>query len=137
MTEAYVRLARVLSLLGRHAEADKTLSALPRSGDATVIFYAALIEGTVLEALDRLDEAAAAYDRARALFPTSVSANLASSALAARRGDTAAAVTHVQHAAAHRKDEDRADPFAVYSYGRGRDVQDVWAALLARLEAAR
>jgi tetratricopeptide (TPR) repeat protein len=137
MTEAYVRLARVLSLLGRHAEADKTLSALPPSGDAQVLFYAALIEGTVLEALDRLDEAAAAYDRARALFPTAVSANLASSALAARRGDTTAAVTHVQHAAAHRKDEDRADPFAVYSYGRGRDVQDVWAALLARLEAAR
>jgi tetratricopeptide (TPR) repeat protein len=137
MTEAYVRLARVLSLLGRHAEADKALSALPPSGDTRVIFYAALVAGTVLEALDRLDEAAAAYDRARALFPTSVSANLASSALAQRRGDTAAAVTLVEYAAAPREDEHRADPFAVYSYGRGRDVEDVWAALTARLEAAR
>lgn len=138
MTEAYVRLAHVRTLMGRAADAQALFMKLPPSADVTVTFYAAMVEGGMLEALGRLDDAAAAYQRAGDLFPDAHSVNIALSAVEQRRGDATRAMGF-----AHRVVDPSAgersptDPMVAYVFGRGRDVEATWARLSTALEASR
>lgn len=136
LTEAHVRLAHVRTLLGRHAEAEAALQNLPPSSDTDVTFYAALVHGMTLDALGRLDDAAAAYQRALALFPYAQSANLAMSLVERKRGDTARSVEFAKRAIEPAANDTTSfDPFKRYRYGRGRNLHDVWAAWYAALES--
>lgn len=138
MTEALVRLAYVQARLGRHTSAEMTLRNLPPSADPLVNFYAALVEGMTFEGLDKLDAAASAYQKALALFPHAQSANLSMSALQQKRGDTALATTYAQRAIDPPADPAAEfDPVLPYRIGRGRHVQEAWAAYYVLLEHAR
>jgi tetratricopeptide (TPR) repeat protein len=135
-TEAHVRLARVRSLLGKHAEAESILQRLPDTEDKTVMFYARLFLGAAQEALGKLDDAATAYTSALALFPGSQSAHLAMSSLAQRRGDDSAAQAHAQKAlASTNANGDPDDPFQSYSMGLGRQADALWSAWYAGARA--
>ena len=135
-TEAHVRLARVRSLLGKHAEAASILQRLPNTEDKTLMFYARLFLGAVQEALGKLDDAATAYTSALALFPASQSAHLAMSGLAQRRGDGAAAQAHVKRALASTNANGYTDdPFQSYSMGLGRQADALWRAWHAGVRA--
>jgi hypothetical protein len=138
MTEAYVRLAHVRLLMGRAADADATLKKRPPSVDLSVSFYAAMVEGKTLEALQRLDDAAAAYRRGHDLFPDAPSVNIALSALEQRRGDPSRATAFAQRAVVPPTGLRSAiDPLEAYKYGRGRSVYAAWEALLSALEVSR
>jgi hypothetical protein len=138
MTEASVRLAHVRTLLGRAGDAEALFTKLPPSADVRVTFYAAMVEGRMLEALGRLDEAAAAYQRAGDLFPDAHSMNIALSAVEQRRGDVARATTFA-HRAVDPSTGERplTDPMVAYDFGRGRDLAAAWSTLIAALEASR
>jgi tetratricopeptide (TPR) repeat protein len=138
LTEAQVRLAYVQTRLGRHSDAEATLRELPPSADPLVNFYAALVQGMTLEALDRLDAAASAYQKALDLFPHAQSANLSMSALQQKRGDTAKATQYAQRGLDPPANEQTAfDPVVPYRIGRGRYVREAWAAHYAALGSAR
>jgi len=134
-TEAHIRLAHVRALLGRHSEADAALRQLPASTDAFVNFYAHLLHGASLDALDRRDDARAAYERALDLFPDAQSAHLAMSAMADRYGDRGLALRHA--ALALTDVPDGSDPFEVYRLGRGRDANQLWDRFRASLTERR
>ena len=90
------------------------------------------------EALDKLDAAASAYQNALDLFPNAQSANLSMSAVEHKRGDTASAALYAQRAVDTPPAPDAAaDPMMVYQSGRGRHVQEAWAAYYVLLEHAR
>ena len=135
MAEAYVRLAHVRTSLGRHADALSVLSKLPASKDPHVLFYAALIEGKILETLGRLDDALVAYQRGHDLFPDAQSANLALSSVEQKRGDAYRAVAFARRAV-NAADEARPalDPFATYILGRGRSSSNAWQAFIAAMD---
>ena len=136
MSEAHVRLAHVRTLLGRYPEAEAALKNMPLSGAADVNFYAVLVQGLTFEALNRLDEADAAYEQALALFPHAQSANLAMSVVQQRRGDALRSAEFAKRAIAAPPDAAIGqDPFERYRYGRGRNVKDAWAAVYAALES--
>jgi tetratricopeptide (TPR) repeat protein len=138
LTEAFVRLAYIQVRRGRHADAEATLRTAPLSTDRLVTFYAALMAGMTFEGLDRLDEAADAYQKALDLFPNAQSANLSMSALEHRRGDAAAAATYAQRAVDPPLNADAAaDPMSAYWQGPGRHALDAWAAYYVSLEHAR
>ena len=134
-TEAHVRLARVRALLGKHADAESILRRQPVSGDTTVTFYGQLFLGAVQETLGKLDDAAAAYARALALFPRSQSANLAMAGLAQRRGDDTGALAYAQKALEPPKPESSRfdDPYVSYGLGLGRRTTENWASWRASL----
>jgi tetratricopeptide (TPR) repeat protein len=135
MTEAHVRLAHVRLLLGRPTDALRQFERLPQSEDAVVSFYAALIKGKALEAVDRLDDAAAAYHRGLELFPDAASVNLALSSIEQRRGDTSRAASFARRAVESPDGNPPGmDPFAVYFLGRGRTVDEAWRRFVAALE---
>ena len=133
LTEAHIRLAHVRTRLGRYADAETALRKLPPSDDPFVAFYAAIVHGTTLEGLARLDEAAAAYERGLALAPHAPSVNLALSAVELRRGDTAMSVMYARRAIEPPKNPGVVDPFALYYLGRGRNVGMTWTAFYAEL----
>ena len=138
MTEAYVRLAYVQTRRGRHIDAESTLRKLPPSADPLVNFYAALVQGMTFEALDKFDEAASAYQKALGLFPDAQSANLSMSAVQQARGDTALATTYAQRGIDSPTNEAAAfDPIVSYPIGRGRHVQEAWAAYYLLLGRAQ
>jgi hypothetical protein len=138
MTEAYVRLAHVRTLRGRAADAQTLFMRLPPSADVRITFYAAMVEGKTLEALGRLDDAAAAYQRAGDLFPDAHSVNIALSAVEQRRGDVTRAAAYAQRAVDPPAGEDPpTDPMVTYGFGRGPHVTAAWSTLIAALEASR
>lgn len=92
--DARVRLGRVLSLLGQHADAARELERVPATaGDDHLRYFAALFLGSAQEALGRRDAAVAAFERAAALYPRAQSPQLALSRLARAAGDHRRAVT--------------------------------------------
>jgi hypothetical protein len=138
MTEAYVRLAHVRTLLGRAADAQPLFTRLPPSADVRVTFYAAMVEGRMLEALGQLDGAAAAYQRGGDLFPDAHSVNIALSAVEQRRGDVTRSTTFAHRAVdASTGERPLTDPMVAYDFGRGRDLAAAWSTLVAALEASR
>jgi tetratricopeptide (TPR) repeat protein len=130
LTEARVRLARLLELRGRHQEAlDELSKVLTASPPRVVEFYAHLFAGRASEDLNRLEDAGTHYERALRLFPKAQSALLAKSHLALRQWDVSialqAAMTLDTRSAAL-----AADPWWQYELCSGRDADalltDLW-----------
>jgi len=88
--ETRVRLGRVLSVLGTHAEAaDELQRARSSSASPLIQYYAALFLGGQLAQLGRSDAAREAFERAAALYPRAQSPRLGLSSLARAAGNQA------------------------------------------------
>ncbi len=124
LTEARVRLGRVLGVQGRHEEAIRELQAANVAPDDSLLrYYTALFLGADEEALGHADRARDAFGRASALYPRAQSPHLALSQLAWRTGDRPGALRAIQPVLALPADEDqRADPWWDYYDGAGRDA---------------
>jgi tetratricopeptide (TPR) repeat protein len=131
LTEARIRLGRVLGLQGRHEEAVRELQRVDGAGGRSLLqYYTALFLGAEEEALGRADRAGDAFRTASALYPKAQSPYLALSRLAWRSGDRAGALGAIQPVLTFAADEDaREDPWWQYYDGTSRDAE----ALLDRL----
>jgi tetratricopeptide (TPR) repeat protein len=116
MTEARLRLGRVIGLLGRHQEAIAELQRAVDSSDETLLrYYGEMFLGSEERALGRDAAARPHYERAARLYPSAPSPYLALSDLGHRAGDRSAALGAMTQAftvAADRKDA--SDPWWVY-----------------------
>jgi len=98
LTEARVRLGRVLDLLGRHQDgASELRRSASETEDALLLYYADLFLGQADLALGRLDEARSAFERAASWYPRAQSPRLALSQLARQVGDRAGALAAMEH----------------------------------------
>ena len=145
--EARIRLGRVLSQQGRHADALNELrrvdasaradaSAEAASAPAMLQYYGSLFTGDAAEALGRIDEARAAYERAATLYPMAHAPRFAMSQLAARAGNTVAASDTLEVVLARSTDPATDDdPFWTYHEAAGRDagalLEEAYRALTA------
>jgi len=136
LTEARIRLGRVLYLQGRHEPAVRELqqasSALTSAGspaaadDGLLLYYAEMFLGAAREALGSYGQAKVSYARAAALYPGAPSPRIAESQLALRGKDRAAALAAVQLAVRHSTgQEDPDDPWWQYHRVQGRGG-DAW-----------
>lgn len=121
--EARVRLARLLILRSKYAEALDVITAAPAgtAPDAIAEYYAHLFAARAERALGRLDEAASRIRLARDLFPDAQSALMAASHIAMLRADEAGAEEPMRHLALlpyKRGPED--DPWWMYETFTGR-----------------
>ena len=113
--EARVRLARVLSRLGRHREAVAELkSAASDQLSAEYRYYAELFAGSDEEALGNFNAARAAFQRAVGLFPEAQSPRLALSQLARRQGNKAEARAQLELLSTPGNGGAREDPWWKY-----------------------
>jgi tetratricopeptide (TPR) repeat protein len=86
-TEASVRLGWFLHRIGRHADAIATLEAAPAAQDPAMNYLRHIFLGHAFVAVDRLDDAIAAYRLAVADVPDAQSARVALMSALAARGD--------------------------------------------------
>jgi tetratricopeptide (TPR) repeat protein len=94
--QAALRLGRVLDLMDEHDAALDLLVQAERGLERAELRYcAALFAGRALEALDRTDDARAAFERAAALYPPAQSPRLALARLAWQSGATSDAGAQV------------------------------------------
>ena len=120
--EARIRLARGMSLDGRHERAAAELRiALAATGDRRLQYFAQLFLGRAEEARRRLDAARAAYEAAAALYPEAQSPRLALSQLALRTGAR----------------EGAAELFAVLTVPSREDADPWWSYHYERVPASR
>jgi Tfp pilus assembly protein PilF len=134
LIEARVRLARLLDLRGRHADAAAALKiALDAHPQGVVGFYAHLFAGRVAQALGQVDAAAAHYTDARDLFPDAQSAIVASSQLALLGAHLPEALAPLERLGPSSA-ADGADPWWRYDLGPGRDAEILWRALWPSLK---
>ena len=129
--EAHLHFGHVLFLRGKAQEAVAELAAASMTLDPLLRYYADLFRGAAEESLAHLDLARAAYEHAAMLFPHAQSPALALSALAARRGDRAAALQAIDAVFARREIDDSEEPWWSYSSVQGRHAD----ALLEELRA--
>lgn len=144
LVEARVRLARLLLLRRRYADADSQLAAaLSGADDRIVTFYAHLFAGRANRGLGRLDAAARHYRDALQLFPDAQSALLGASQVALLEADVLGAVTPVQRLSGLSPPrDDKADPWWTYCFASGREgefrLRKLWDAIqTAAVPAAR
>jgi tetratricopeptide (TPR) repeat protein len=137
--EARVRLARLLMLRDRAAEAMNELAtALDSRPDPVVEFYAHLFAGRAARVLGRLDVAAGHYRAAQVLFPEAQSALLGASQVALLQADQSGALSPIQTLS--RMDAGRrssADPWWEYGIGIGRNADALLQALWATVPPQR
>jgi tetratricopeptide (TPR) repeat protein len=131
-SEARIRLARVLSLRNRHADALALLQEPVESPEPHVRFYAALALGVAAEGTQKPGVAREAYERALALFPTAQSPLLALMRLARERpDDDAAKVFAARFALLGPNENGRLDPWWDYfdCHGRNRtqELERLWS----------
>lgn len=131
LTEARIRLGRVLGLQRQHEEAVRELQRADVPGVGLLLrYYTALFLGAEEEALGHADRARDAFGTASALYPQAQSPYLALSRLAWNSGDRAGALRAIQPVLTLSASEDaREDPWWQYYDGTGRDAE----ALLDRL----
>jgi tetratricopeptide (TPR) repeat protein len=122
--EARVRLARLLDARNRHEEAAAELvTALAAKPEGPVAFYAHLFAGRAAQALGKIDDAAAHYKEAGALYPWAQSALLAQSQAALLGADTVAAAEPIHHLEQLPVTvKTREDPWWKYHLAAGRDA---------------
>jgi VWFA-related protein len=141
LTEARVRLGRVLYLLGRPERATRelqqTIAALSLDGGATpedslTLYFAEMFFGASVEALGQRERARVSYLRAAALYPRASSPHLALSQLALLDDDRAAALGEVQRALQLPGTE--GDPWWRYHAIQGRDAARWFDELYRSLE---
>jgi hypothetical protein len=127
-TEARVRAARFLYALGEFDRALALLNGITiPSTDLEIRYFAHLIRGQLLRASGRIDDAAAAFRAALAVWPGAQSARVALMTLLVNRGnreEAAALAEAVQTASA-----DQYDPWWMYWLGDYR----VYSAILDKL----
>jgi tetratricopeptide (TPR) repeat protein len=134
MSEARLRLGRVLGQQGRHADAVGELrQALARLDDDQLRYYGELFLGAEEEALGQFDAARGSYERAAALFPSAQSPLIALSELARRRGDRAGALAAIQKVfeLPDAGDRGRDDPWWVYHVAQARNADALLDAVRA------
>jgi tetratricopeptide (TPR) repeat protein len=133
--EARLRLARLLILRTRSAEALAILRAAPAGSapsDKIGAFYVHLFSARAERTLGHLDAAADHAREALALFPDAQSALMASSQIAMLRADAAGAEAPLRHLATLPADtSQRLDPWWGYDLFTGRDprpiLREMWA----------
>jgi tetratricopeptide (TPR) repeat protein len=131
--EARVRLARLLERRGVLDEAAAQIDQAIASGPAkTVAYFAHLVAGRIELARGRARESVGHYRAALAIFPDAQSALVGASQAAVMATDVPAATTLVQKLGESTARFD-ADPWWNYHLGAGRDVDDLMAALWARV----
>jgi tetratricopeptide (TPR) repeat protein len=131
LVEARVRLGRALADEGRPAEAaDQLRAALAVADDPVLQYLAALFLGEQEAALGHGEDAASAFERARASYPTAPSPHLALSHLARARGDRGAAMAALDRAMRLAGSRAADDPWWSFASSSGRDWE-------AQLDAAR
>lgn len=137
--EARVHRGRVRSLRGRHKDAIADLrAALEGATDPYVKYHAALFLGGAYEALDDIEQARGAYERAGAIYPLAQSPHLALNRLATHRGDMPAAQREVQQVLRLSPNApNRGDPWWTYHLGSGRRVDAALVELRGAIKAAR
>jgi hypothetical protein len=136
LTEARIRLGRVLGLRGRHQEAVAQLREGQAVGEPLLQFYVHLFLGREFEALGNGPEARQSYERAVALAPTAQSPLLGLSRVADQAGDRVAAraaIARVLELPIH--DQERADPWWVYEVVPARGVDGLLADVRERIAA--
>jgi tetratricopeptide (TPR) repeat protein len=115
LIEARVRLGHVLERLGRYNDAVAELERALREGPSEALeYYAQIVLGRAYQAQARIDPAARAFERARALYPGAQSPRLALSEMARDRGDRIAALEALGPIATPRAGADRRDPYWTY-----------------------
>lgn len=132
LVEARVRLARLLAVRHRNEEAAAELSTALAAKPADIVsFYAHLFAGRAAQALGRIEDAAAHYRDAAALFPGAQSARLAQSQVALLAADVPAALEPI--ARLDRSSSAR-DPWWQYHLAAGRDadrlLREMWSQVL-------
>jgi tetratricopeptide (TPR) repeat protein len=122
LTEARLRLGRVLDLQNRHKEAVTELRrAIDSAEDSNQAYFSYLFLGRAQESLGQLAAAHASFRRASELYPFAQSPALALSRLAVQRGDDQGARRVLQNALNLRSDDPRSlDPWWIYGIGPGR-----------------
>lgn len=130
--EARARLARVLSLRNRHADALALFEVPIDSPDPVIRYYGALALGQAAEGAQKPDVAREAYERATELFPKAQSPLLALMRLARERVDDATAKdTAARFARLSPIEASRLDPWWDYfdcnGRNRQRELQSLWA----------
>jgi tetratricopeptide (TPR) repeat protein len=131
-TEAHLHLGRVLSLLGRPADAVGHLTkAIGGTEDQLLLYYGHLFLGAAYEALRQDAQSRTAYERAATLFPRAQAPHLGLTQLARRRGERDAALNAIQTvfkigAAAAAVD----DPWWRYYTSQGRRADDLLTQLV-------
>jgi hypothetical protein len=129
-TEARIRLAHVLGRRGRHQDAIAELRrATTETKNRLLLYYGYMFLGTEAAALDLIDEARRAYERAGELYPLAQSPRLAIGALAARRGDRAEALSAITPVLNGDEPQLGDDPWWSYYTSQARDIEGVVAAL--------
>jgi tetratricopeptide (TPR) repeat protein len=129
--EAHVRLARLLDLKGRDAEGlDHIRLAIDSAPETAVLFYAHLFAARSSETLGQVSDADAHARSALELFPEAQSALLAASQTALHKGDVdRAQLLFGQLADQEGPLSSDRDPWIIYPYGPGRNVQTLLAQL--------
>jgi tetratricopeptide (TPR) repeat protein len=132
LTEAHARLARLLTIRGKHADAlEQAEAALAAKPDRLVAFYAHMFAGRASRALGRLEVAAEHYAQARALFPDAQSAAVGASQVALLRADVGGATAPVGRLGelAIADPDIEKDPWWGYRFGPGHDSDALLAAM--------
>jgi hypothetical protein len=130
--EARVRLARLIALRGRHAEAVRELERVVAEPlPETLEYYARLILGQMLKRLGRPSDASRAFARAAELFPEAQSPRLALSQLAREQGDRRGAIEALAFLRRPSSAAVRRDPWHDYHQVHEPDAH----ALMGRLRA--
>ena len=118
MSEARLRLGRILCAAGRTDEGVRELTVVLENDNETARLYLAnMLLGYAREGQSQLAEAATCYRRAAGLVPRAQSAVLALSCLETLRGRVAPARRLLQSSLAHGPDETFLDPWLLYNTG--------------------
>ena len=127
--EALVRAAGLHLRAGKPADALAALDRLQESWskDAVVIYWARLLRGKALDALDRPDESIAAYERALQVAPSAQSPIVGMMMAESRRGRDAEAEALAVRA--RTAQDNVADPWWIYPHGELRVFDSRLAAL--------
>jgi hypothetical protein len=125
VTEARVRLGRVVGLTGNHQDAAAELrQAAAAKPEPLLAYYAHLFLGAEEEALGRLTEAHEAYRYAASLYPDAPTPRIALSHLMRRQGNRDEALRLIGDVLAPRSEPSaRSDPMQRYYRSVGRHVK--------------
>ena len=133
--EARIRLGRVLGRRGRHQEAIAELRrATAETENRLLQYYGQMFLGAEAAALDLVDEARRAYERASELFPAAQSPRMGLSSLAARAGDGAGALSAIEPVLNGDEPLITDDPWWSYYTSQARDLAGIVEALHEALQ---
>jgi tetratricopeptide (TPR) repeat protein len=134
-TEARIRLGRVLGRRGRHQDAIVELRRATKEADNRLLqYYGQMFLGAEAAALDLVDEARQAYEKASELYPWAQSPHLGMSALAARAGDRAGAFSAIEPVLNGDEPAISDDPWWSYYTSQVRDLSGIIEILYVTIE---